>query len=72
MPTSPEVGRVSLKLFSRRPPHNIKRDEDGKHRKGWLGTRVGFPFSVLEAAGVEECEAWLLMPIGSEKLGTSA
>lgn len=72
LPTSPEVGRVSLKLFSWRPPHNIKRDEDGKHRKGWLGTMVGFPFSVLEAAGVEGCEAWPLMPIGSEKLGTSA
>lgn len=71
-PRSPAVGRSSLELFSRRPSHNMKRDEDGKHRKGWLGTRVGFPFSVLEAAGVEGCEAWLLMPIGREKLGTSA
>lgn len=72
LPSSRAVGRASLKLFSWRPPHNIKRDEDGKHRKGWLGTRVGFPFSVLEAAGMEGCGAWLLMPIGSEKLGTSA
>lgn len=71
-PRSPAAGRGSLKLFSWRPPHNIKRDEDGKHRKGWLGTRVGFPFSVLEAAGVEGCEAWLLIPFGNEKLGTSA
>lgn len=71
-PRSPAVGRSSLELFSRRPPHSMKRDEDGKHRKGWLGTRVGFAFSVLEAAGVEGCEAWLLMPTGSEKLGTSA
>lgn len=69
---SPAAGRGSLTLFSWRPPHNMKRDEDGKHRKGWLGTRVGFPFSVLEAAGMEGCEAWLLIPFGSEKFGTSA
>lgn len=71
-PTSPAVGRVSLKLFSWRPPHNIKRDEDGKHKKGWLGSRVGFPFSVLEAAGVQGCRAWLLIPFGSDRFGTSA
>lgn len=71
-PTSPVVGRVSFKLFSWRLPHNIKRDEEGKHRKGWLGSRAGFPFSVLEAAGVEGCRAWPLMPFGSERLGTSA
>lgn len=71
-PTSAVVGRGSLKLFSWRLPHNIKRDEDGKHRKGWLGSRLGFPFSVLEAAGMEGCRAWLLTPFSSERLGTSA
>lgn len=70
-PTSPALGKLSLKLFSWSPPHNIKRDEDGKHRNGWLGSKAGFPFSVLEAASVEGCGAWLLMPFGSERLGTS-
>lgn len=70
-PTSPVVGRVFLKLSSWRLPHNMKSDEDGKHRKGWLGNRVWFPFSVLEDASVEGCGAWLLMPFGSKTFGTS-
>lgn len=70
-PTSTALGRVSLRLFSCRLPHSIKRDEDGRHRKGWLGSRAGFSFSVLVSAGVEGCRARLLMLFRNERLGTS-
>lgn len=63
---------LSLERFSWRPPHSIKKDDEGKHRKGWLGSKGGFPFSVLEAAALEGCRAWLLTPFGSKRLGISA